>query len=118
MATTYIEAVNDILSETNEVELTTVNFSAAVGLQKYVKNIINRSYLEICAKEKEWPFLAAAESNVNEPYPGNITTETTEGTRWYLLKSGSSDVRSDFIKVDWGSFFSTSDGGSGQVTPF
>lgn len=118
MATTYIEAVNDILSETNEVELTAVNFSTAVGIQKYVKNIINRSYLEICAKEKEWPFLTAGESNVNEPYPGNTTVETTSGIRWYLLKTGSNNVREDFIKVDWGSFYSTSDGATGQVTPF
>ena len=118
MATTYLEAVNSILQGSNEVELTSTNFATAVGIQKYVKDVINRSYLEICAQEKEWPFLAAAESNAFDPNAGNTTVETVSGTRWYLLKVGSTDIGTDFSKVDWESFYMTSDGATGQVTPF
>lgn len=118
MATTFIQAVNDILVESNEVVLNTANFASAVGLQDYAKSSVNRAYLEICAKEEEWPFLAAAESNTNEPYAGNTLVESSEGIRWYLLKAGSADTRSDFSKVDWDSFYMTSDGATAQVTPF
>ncbi len=118
MTTTYLQAVNSVLLGSNEVELTPSNFASAVGLQSYTKDVVNRSYLEICAREEEWPWLASAASNTFDPYGGNTTVETTSGTRWYLLKTAATDVRGDFSKVDWESFFMTNDGGTGEVSPF
>ena len=118
MATTYLTLVNQLLKGSNESVLTSGNFSSAVGVQDYAKDIINRVYLEICAEEEQWPFLASAESNANEPFAGNTVIETVAGTRWYLIKTGATDIRDDFSKVDWESFTSTTEGVSGAVTPF
>ena len=118
MAYTYIQVVNEILADSNEVELTSANFSSAVGVQKIAKNAVNRAYLEICAKEVEWPFLRAGESNVNDPYDGTVSVETVVGTRWYLLKSGSTSINTDYAKIDWDSFYLTNEGVSDEVAPY
>ncbi len=118
MAYTYLEATNEILIESNEVELTSSNFSSAVGVQKFVKNIINRSYLDICAFKKTWPFLSYANSNANDPYAGNVSIETVAGQRWYLLKTGSTGIGTDFGRVDWRSFFATTEGATGATAPY
>lgn len=118
MATTYLQAVNEVLADSNEVELSTANFSSAVGIQSVAKNGVNRAYMEVCAKEVEWPFLRAAESNVSDPYDGMVNVETSSGVRWYLLKSGSTSVASDYAKIDWDSFFITESGATGKTSPY
>jgi hypothetical protein len=118
MSTTYLEVVNELLAETNEVELTSGTFSSAVGIHSYVKKIANRAYMDICAYKKTWPFLSAAESNVNDPFAGNVYIPTVAGQRWYLLKPGSTDTGTDYSKVDWNSFFITTEGVSGETTPY
>lgn len=118
MAYTYLEAVNEILGDSNEVELTSSNFSTAVGIHKVAKNYINKAYMEIVGKEVQWPFLAATESNTFEPYSGNVNLETVAGTRWYLLKTGSTDITTDYGKVDWESFYLTTEGATGATTPY
>lgn len=118
MSTTYLDVVNDLLLETNEVELTSGTFSSAVGIHSYVKRIVNRAYMDICSYKKTWPFLSAAESNVNDPFAGNIVKSTVEGQRWYLLKAGSTDVGTDYGKVDWDSFFLTTEGVTGETSPY
>jgi hypothetical protein len=118
MATTYLEAVNDILTEANEVELTYISFPGAVGVQKFVKNAVNRAYLEICASEKRWPFLAVHESNANEPYSGNSVIESAAGVKWYQLKPTAANVAEDYGAVDWDTFYITNHGVSGAVEPY
>jgi hypothetical protein len=118
MSTTYLDAVNDLLTETNEVQLTASNFSSAVGIHAFIKNAVNRSYLDICTYKKTWPFLSAASSNINDPFAGNITVDVTTGQRWYLLKSGATNVTNDFSKVDWDSFFITTEGVVGATEPY
>lgn len=118
MSSTYLEEVNKLLLSSNEVELNSANFSSAVGVQKYAKSVVNTSYLEICAEEEEWPWLSAAASNTNEPYAGNITLETVAGQRWYLIKTGSTSVVSDYSKIDWDSFTITTEGATGRSAPY
>ena len=43
MATTYLDITNEVLRELNEVVLTSGNFSSATGIQKFVKDSINKS---------------------------------------------------------------------------
>ena len=45
MSKTYLEMANDILREVNEVSLTTL--TNAKNIQGFVKEAINRSYLDI-----------------------------------------------------------------------
>lgn len=118
MAITYLAAVNDLLKESNETQLTSASFGSAVGIHAFVKSTVNRSYLDICAYKKTWPFLSATNSNANDPFAGNATVSTVEGTRWYLLKTGSTSVLTDYREVDWLSFFITTEGVSGETTPY
>jgi hypothetical protein len=118
MAYTNLEAVNEILVDSNEVPLSAVNFSNAVGVQKAARNYINKAYLEIVGKDVEWPFLAAAASNTSDPFSGNVNFETVAGTRWYQLKSDSTTVAADYSKVDWESFYLTTNGVDGETSPY
>lgn len=115
MATTYLKATNQILKELNEVELSSSNFSSAVGIHAFSKDIINRAYFDIVNGEDEWPFLI--EGNPEEPFRGSLYIETVIGQQWYLLKDGSTDSRSDFKSVDWESFYLTDFGVLGSTPP-
>jgi len=44
---TYLGLTNEILGELNEVQLTSSNFATAKGIQKFVKDAINRAYFDI-----------------------------------------------------------------------
>lgn len=79
---------------------------------------MNRAHRKICAHKAEWPFLAAAAGNANDPFGGSVYLETEAGTRWYLLKTGSTGVPSDYGKVDWDSFFITTYGATGRSSPY
>jgi len=116
MATTYLHAVNEILQELNEVELTSSNFASAVGIHQFVKSIINRAYRDIVNAEKEWPFLSAGTND--EPFLGSEYVESVAGQRWYLLKTGATDTRDDYSSVDWDSFYLTDFGVAGATEPY
>ncbi len=86
---TYLELTNRAIRRFNEVQLTSVNFSAAVGFQAFVKDAINDAVNDIIQEELEWPFNVAT------------NTETlTRGIAEYSLASG-------FRTIDWESFFIT-----------
>ena len=57
---TYLDLTNTLIRELNEVELTSSNFSSySLGIQKYIKDAINRAYFDICNAEDKWSFLSA-----------------------------------------------------------
>jgi hypothetical protein len=116
MTTTYITAVNTLLKELNEVELNSTNFSSAVGIHAFAKDIINRAYFDIVNAEDEWPFLI--EGVPEEPFRGSLYLSTVAGQRWYLIKSGSADVRSDFKSIDWDNIYLTDYGVAGATAPY
>ena len=82
MATTYLTLTNEVLRELNEVQLTSANFSDAVGIQAFIKESINRSLNDIANAEPQLPFFAAATSGDTDPFYGNVNVSTTAGTRW------------------------------------
>ena len=57
MATTYLDITNEVLRELNEVPLTSANFTNATGIQKFVKDSINKSIFDIANQEPQRPFL-------------------------------------------------------------
>ena len=118
MATTYLQLTNELLRESNEVVLTSANFSSAVGIQQYVKDCVNRAYNDIVSSEPQWSFLATGESGSTDPFYGNVYVETVAGTRWYELKAASSAVTTDYGSVDWDDFYLTTIGVSGASTPY
>lgn len=118
MATTYLDLTNQALRELNEIPLTSVNFGNAVGLQQFVKDSINKSIFDIANEEPQLPFFSAGVSGSTDPFYGNVTVPTVAGQRWYLLKSGSSNITTDYASIDWDDFFITTVNVSGESAPF
>jgi len=118
MATTYLTLTNETLRELNEVQLTSSNFSDAVGIQGFVKESINRALNDIANEEPQLPFFAAAASGGTDPFYGNVTVATVAGTRWYTLKSGSSSITTDYASIDWDDFYITTISVSGESAPY
>lgn len=113
MAKTYLSLVNDLLVEINEPELSSV--ANAVGVQKQVSKCVNRAYFDIVDAVDNWAWLAT--NTPQNEYYGNTFIETVAGTRWYLLKAGSSSVDTDYDAVDWDRFTATTEGVSGKSAP-
>ena len=118
MATTYLDITNEVLRELNEIPLTSANFASAVGLQQFVKDAVNKSIFDIANQEPQLPFFSAGLSGATDPFYGNVTVATTAGTRWYLLKSGSSNIASDYGSIDWDDFYITTINVSGESAPY
>jgi len=113
MAKTYLSLVNDLLVEINEPELTSV--ANAVGVQKQVSKCVNRAYFDIVDAVDNWAWLST--NTPQNEYYGNTFVETVAGTRWYLLKTGSTSVDTDYDAVDWDRFTATTEGVSGKSAP-
>ncbi len=118
MATTYLQLTNELLRETNEVVLTSGNFSGAIGIQQFAKDCVNRAYNDIVSAEPRWSFLATGESGATDPFYGNVYVETVAGQRWYELKASSSSITTDYGAVDWNDFYLTTIGVSGASSPY
>tara|TARA_B100001939_G_scaffold321921_1_gene311932 strand:+ start:949 stop:1716 length:768 start_codon:yes stop_codon:yes gene_type:complete len=118
MATTYLDITNEVLRELNEVPLTTSNFGNAKGLQAFVKDTVNKAIFDIANEEPQLPFFSAGVSGSTDPFYGNVTVDTVAGTRWYLLKTGSSDITTDYGSVDWDDFYLTTINVSGESAPY
>lgn len=116
MATTYKTIVNELLSEINEVQLTDANFDSARNIQRFVKECVNRAYMDIHSEEYKWPWTAV--SNSQDNYLGNTYIETVAGTRWYLLNPSSSDIDTDYAHIDWEHFALTEEGVAGKTAPY
>ena len=118
MATTYLDLTNEVLRELNEIPLTSANFANATGLQKFVKDTVNKSIFDIANEEPQLPFFAAAASGGTDPFYGNVTVASVAGQRWYTLKSGSSSITTDYSSIDWDDFYLTTINVSGESAPF
>jgi len=118
MAKTYLTLTNEVLRELNEVVLTSSNFSAAIGIQQFVKQVINKSINDIANEEPQLPFFSAGVSGGTDPFYGNTTVASVAGTRWYTLKAGSSSIIDDFASIDWDDFYITTINVSGETAPF
>ena len=118
MANTYLDLSNEVLRELNEVVLTSGTFESATGIQAFVKDAINKSIFDIANEEPQLPFFSAGASGGTDPFYGNVTVATSEGVRWYTLKSGSSNISTDYSSVDWDDFYLTTINVSGETTPY
>ena len=112
---TYLDLCNTILRELNEVELTSTTFTSALGIQKFVKDTINRAYFDICNAEDKWNFLSVGDP-LNDYY-GNAVIETVAGTRWYDLQSAQTLLNQNSF-IDYDNIVLTEEGVSGKTAPF
>ena len=112
---TYLDLCNTILRELNEVELTSTTFTSALGIQKFVKDTINRAYFDICNAEDKWNFLSVGDP-LNDYY-GNAVIETVAGTRLYYLQSAQT-LLNQYSFIDYDNIVLTEEGVSGKTAPF
>ena len=112
---TYLDLCNTILRELNEVELTSSTFTSALGIQKFIKDTINRAYFDICNAEDKWNFLSVGDP-LNDYY-GNAVIETVAGTRWYDLQSAQT-LLNQYSFIDYDNIVITEEGVSGKTAPF
>jgi hypothetical protein len=112
---TYLDLCNTILRELNEVELTSSTFTNALGIQKFIKDTINRAYFDICNAEDKWNFLSVGDP-LNDYY-GNAVIETAAGTRWYDLQSAQT-ILNQYSFIDYDNIVITEEGVSGKSAPF
>jgi hypothetical protein len=82
----YLQLINAVLREVNEVELTTI--ASARGIQTSVSDFINKAQRDIINSEVEWPFTVAA---------GTITTVT--GQAEYTKPANSKTIDFDSFTV-------------------
>ena len=74
----YLGLVNRVLSDFNEVQLTTGTFSSAVGFQTNVLNYVNDALLDIYNYEDiDWPFLWQHQTFQTTIGVGNYTVPST-----------------------------------------
>ena len=118
MANTYLDLSNEVLRELNEVVLTSGTFESATGIQAFVKDAINKSIFDIANEEPQLPFFSAGASGGIDPFYGNVTVPSVAGQRWYLLKSDSSSITTDYASIDWDDFYATTINVSGETTPY
>lgn len=91
--TSFLSLTNDVLTELNEVNLTSGNFGSAVGFASVAQNAINKAIRDINAEQYEWPF--------NHIY---TTQVLTPGVPVYSLPNVCKTV-------DWNTFFLQRDAG-------
>lgn len=86
MGSTYLQLTNKLLRSFNEVELTSSNFSSAIGVHAAAKDFVNYAIQWIYEQEVEWPFSYT-----------RLTVDLVAGTYEYSLSA-------NIIKPDWESF--------------
>lgn len=99
MALTYLDIVNAVLRDTNEVPLTPTQFINARGFHAFVKEAVNRALMDIVNSSTEWPWLANVPLNAHvSAHSNEIQTERRKVI--YQLPS-------DVMEVDWDSIILT-----------
>ena len=83
---TYLELINAVLREINEVEITSV--ASTRGIQTSIKDFINKSQRDIINSELEWPFTVSS-----------ATITTGAGTQEYPRESDAKTIDYDSFTV-------------------
>jgi len=98
MAKTYLDIVNIVLQDANEVPISASAFSNARGLQAFVKEAVNRSLMDIVNSGTQWEWLKDGTVQA----PRSVTT--VSGTSFYNFKTLASGEE-PFVDVDFDTFF-------------
>lgn len=111
MSLNYLYLINAVLRDTNEVPLTDQNFYNARGFHAFLKEAMNRAFMDIVNESTEWPWLA------NTPLDTDVSAHSSE------VETERRQVIYEFpegtLEVDWDTFVLTDMRGreSKQLTP-
>lgn len=111
MAITYLDVVNAVLRDTNEVPLSATSFQQARGFHAFIKEAVNRALMDVVNESDEWPWLANVPQDIGVSAHSN---EVTTKRRQVIYK-----FPDDVMDVDWDSFVITDMRGkeSKPITP-
>jgi hypothetical protein len=98
MAKTFLEIINLVLQDANEVQLTETTFLSPRGLQAFAKEAVNRALMDIATSTPEWDWLKTG--TVASPN----TLPTVDGTQWYDFKTVVSPD-TPYSNIDFDTFF-------------
>lgn len=79
MAISYLQIINEVLRDVNEVPLTASTFPTARGVQDFAKKSVNRAYMDIVNSTTEWPWL------LNAATRGRVSVSTVVDQIYYTL---------------------------------
>lgn len=96
---TYLDIINAVLRDTNEVPLTTTNFHNARGFHAFLKEAVNRALMDIVNSSTEWTWLANVPLDVGVSAHSN-EIETDRRVAIY-------EFPEDVMEVDWDTFVLT-----------
>jgi len=88
MAYDFLGLVNDVNRRLNEVELTSTNFSSAVGFYSTAKEAVNSAIRQVNFEQFEWPFNHVMEEEV-----------LTAGITRYAFPSDAKTVDMDVFRI-------------------
>ena len=74
---TYLQLVNAVLLELNEVVITSV--SSTRGIQSAVKDLINKAQKDIINSEVEWPFTYSSNTITTSSGTGEYAPQIVTG---------------------------------------
>jgi len=98
---TYLDIVNIVLRDLNEVPLTAGTFNSSVGFQSFIKEAVNRALLDVINYNDEWPWLAGTPTSPGiSPHTNEFNT--TAGVAEYSIAAGVDTVDFDnfYLTVD------------------
>ncbi len=107
---TFLDYVNLVLNEVNEVPLTSSQLDSARGLHLYAKNAVNRAYLDIVnTPEAKWPWLQAQDQQQTQAILSGINKLPTIFDQ-ELYEIPLTDPYKDL--VDWDNIYLTDEAGN------
>lgn len=98
MAKTYLDIVNIVLQDANEVPVSQAAFSNVRGLQAFIKEAVNRALMDINTSGTQWEWLK--EGTVKNP----ISVSTVDGTQFYDFRD-LGVASAPYVDVDFDTFF-------------
>lgn len=98
MAKTFLDIINLVLQDANEVQLTEVTFLSPRGLQSFTKEAVNRALMDIATSTPEWNWLKTGTASSPN------TVSTVANTQWYSFKTVVSPDTA-YSSIDFDTFF-------------
>lgn len=96
---TYLDIVNAVLRDTNEVPLTAQQFPNARGFHAFIKEAVNRGLMDIVNYTTEWTWLANVPMDMSvSAHSNEIETERRKAIY---------EFPEDVMEVDWDTFVLT-----------
>lgn len=105
--TTFLNLTNRVLRRLNEVELSTIDFSSARGIQAAAKDAVNSAVFDLNSMQFTWPFNAAEESTSlvvgQTEYSNPVELKSMQWNSFQIVNDGTyatETVRLQYIDTD------------------